>query len=123
MQSHVRRCRRPISPSAVRRGTLWFQGHWGFQFAMERRGARPPDRESSQFHLGDVVVVPMNNTNTWPLPADVPVRFDRFEIPLGVGATTISLRRGAGLYSSFWGPLPYRLDPPLPERYVIVWIE
>ncbi len=109
--------------TASHRGTLWFQGHWGFQIAMEAIGAQPTDTVTSRFKLGDVVVVPLNNTNRWPLPEELPVRLERFEVPIGIGGTTICMRCGAGFYSSLWGPLPYRLEPPSPERYVIVSIE
>src|SRR5262249_26484451 len=51
-------------------GTFWFQGHWGFQFYMESLGAKPADTEKSELTDRDVVVVPENNTNTFPLPKE-----------------------------------------------------
>lgn len=100
-------------------GTVWFMGHWGFQLAMEGIGARPVDVGTTRFQAGDRIVVPANNTNVVPLPSDMPARREPFEIPLR-GGTTISRPRGVGFYSSIWGPLPYRLDPPEPERFEIV---
>jgi len=103
--------------TANRRGTLWFQGHWGFQAAMEAIGARPVDANESRFLPGDVIVVPGTNTNVLPLPREMPLRRERFEIPIAAGGTTICGRCGAGFYSSVWGPLPYRVDPPPPQPY------
>jgi hypothetical protein len=101
-------------------GPVWFMGHWGFQLAMESIGARPVDANVTVFHAGDWIVVPGNNTNIVPLAGDMPVRRESFEIPLRGGGTTIASRRGAGFYSSVWGPLPYRIERPLPERFQIV---
>jgi hypothetical protein len=103
-----------------RRGDLWFMGHWGFQVAMESLGARPVEANATIFHAGDWIVVPGNNTNVVPLPPEMPARRESFEVALRGGGTTIATRRGAGFYSSTWGPLPYRIEPPAPERFVIV---
>jgi len=108
------------SRASGRQGVVWFLGHWGFQVAMESFGARPVDANSTVFHAGDWILVPANNTNVVPLPAEMPVRRDSFDVALRGGGTTISSRRGAGFYSSVWGPLPYRIEPPSPERFTIV---
>ena len=41
--------------------TIWFQGHWGFQYYMQSIGAKPLDYKNSLIKDGDIVVVPLNN--------------------------------------------------------------
>lgn len=110
------------SRTGSRQAPVWFLGHWGFQFAMESAGAKPVDANTTVFHTGDCIVVPANNTNVVPLPAEMPVRRESFEVPLRGGGTTVSGQRGAGFYGSVLGPLPYRIDRPPPERFDIVEI-
>ncbi len=43
--------------------TLWYQGHWGFQFYMNAGGAVPVDFKHPGLKPGDAVAVPSNNTN------------------------------------------------------------
>jgi len=38
--------------------TIWFEGHWGFQYYMEKFGASPLDQVHPEVKFGDVVVVP-----------------------------------------------------------------
>jgi len=99
-------------------GTLWYEGHWGFQYYMEQLGARPVDAKDFQMRPGDVVVVPDNNVEIAGFPRDQSVQQ---EPPLvladSFGVTTISWQLGAGFYSSYWGPLPFAFGPVPPERY------
>ncbi|MDA8419384.1 MAG: glycosyltransferase family 39 protein [Desulfobacteraceae bacterium] len=102
------------------RGTVWFQGHWGFQYYMEQAGARPIDFNTTRIQSGDVLVVPENNTNTRePLPG----MFQRLsEITLKSFpflATMDSVSLGAGFYSDVWGALPFSFGETLPENYFI----
>ena len=48
-------------------GTLWYQGHWGFQFYMDAMGALPLDIKHSALKPGDALVVPENNTSLFPV--------------------------------------------------------
>ena len=43
--------------------TLWFQGHWGFQFYMEEQGALAIDLANPALKPGDKFAVPVNNTH------------------------------------------------------------
>ena len=45
------------------RYNVWFEGHWGFQYYMEAAGAKAVDFSHLQLKSGDVVVIPINNTN------------------------------------------------------------
>ena len=49
-------------------GTLWFQGHWGFQYYAQEIGAKPLDVTRSVVDNGDVLVVPKSAPNIFVIP-------------------------------------------------------
>jgi hypothetical protein len=102
-------------------GTLWFQGHWGFQYYLEGLGsnAKAIDNGQSQPMLGDFLAIPVNNTNVGA-PEDP--RFHSwkalsFEGTRGV--STLSKEVGAGFYASVCGPLPFAFDSVSPEEVAV----
>lgn len=103
-------------------GTLWFEGHWGFQYYMQKLGARPVDVTHPAYIPGDLVVVPQNNIQIFPVPRDAVASSQAIEIDLHQSMTTIRWELGAGFYSSFWGPLPFAPGPVPPERYYLLRI-
>jgi hypothetical protein len=97
-------------------GTLWFQGHWGFQYYMQQFGGTPVDFKNSPLKLGDLVAVPSNNTNLLPPDPDKSVLADTFTAS-GLGwLATMDATSGAGFYSSVWGPLPFAFGRVPPEE-------
>jgi hypothetical protein len=98
-------------------GTLWFQGHWGFQYYMELEGGKPSDFARSPVSRGDIMVIPANNTNTRPLSPDwvAPVR--AFRYPLGGFLSTMNREAGAGFYWDGRGALPYAIAWKSVEAY------
>jgi hypothetical protein len=101
--------------------TLWYEGHWGFQYYMEQLGAVPVDGRDFRIRPGDHVVIPENNAQFAGLPQNLTFRKENIlELPNPSLATTISWRVGAGFYSSYWGPLPFTFGPVPPERYVLL---
>jgi len=101
----------------ARGGTLWFEGHWGFQYYMEALGAKAIDQKASRFLPGDIIVVPENNTNISPPPKEWTRLLETMEFPASLGIATMNY--GAGLYSDAFGPLPYAFGPVPKERYAI----
>ncbi|MFQ5737358.1 MAG: ArnT family glycosyltransferase [Thermodesulfobacteriota bacterium] len=103
-------------------GNIWFEGHWGFQYYMEKAGARPVEWGASPIRRGDVLVFPLNNVNLRLVPgADVSVAEDmRLDTSPG-WLTTMSLGPGAGFYASEWGPVPYLVGRATPERYIVMF--
>lgn len=106
---------RPRGPGSI----LWFQGHWGFQYYLQEAGGRPLDRRVSRVGPGDVVVIPANNTNLFPIPREAVQGWEVLEFPVAGPAATMSGPAGAGYYSDVWGPLPFALGPAPPERYLV----
>jgi hypothetical protein len=99
------------------RGTVFFLGHWGFQYYMQALGFTPAD-ESSNFRVGDMVIVPRNNTEF----VNPPQEFDflvqeHMGVPSSELVTTMSPGLGAGFYSAYWGPLPFAFGNVPPEQY------
>ena len=101
-------------------GTLWFQGHWGFQHYMEEAGARAFDLERDWLAPGDRMVIPFNNVDVYPPPTD-PSSGDTLEID-GPPPGWIHLLKpgvGASFYASNLGPLPFVFAPAQPDRYLV----
>ncbi len=100
-------------------GSVWFEGHWGFQYYMERLGGKPLDVNTTSLAAGDIVVIPFNNTSLYQLPdRSVPlsrtIEFSPFPF-----LTTMNYLAGAGFYADVWGPLPFVIGKAPPERYLI----
>jgi hypothetical protein len=100
-------------------GTVWFEGHWGFQYYMEHWKAKPLDRIERRIISGDVLIVPLSNTNVSPTPP-VPTTGppEQLNYPQSLLAT-MSPGMRAGFYSSKWGSLPWVFSRIPPEQYLI----
>lgn len=101
--------------------TVYFQGHWGFQYYMQEHGMTYFDEEISP-KKGDLIVLPRLYAKMFSADAD---RFQMREdlalsIPLDPRAATLNKRRGAGFYSHNFGPLPYSFGAPAAETYTVV---
>src|SRR5262249_13752080 len=46
---------------------IWFQGHWGFQYYAQKSGWRPFDFVQPGNKPGDLMILPVNNTNLKPI--------------------------------------------------------
>ena len=99
-------------------GTVWFEGHWGFQYYMEQWRAKPVDQNERGIVSGDLIIIPVNNSNiSQTLPA-TPGRTELVNFPQFLLAT-MSPETGAGFYSSRWGPLPWVFARIPPEPYLV----
>jgi 4-amino-4-deoxy-L-arabinose transferase-like glycosyltransferase len=95
--------------------TLWFEGHWGFQYYLAELGGQALDLRRSVPADGDFLAVPLNNTNLRPPPAPgnaFYVKGPRF-------LADMNLYTGAGFYSSADGPLPFVFGHVPPENVII----
>lgn len=104
---------------------LRFQGHWGFQYYMELRGAKIVEYQKVYLATEDILIVPENNCYTFPVSPDKIVRL-RETIELFSACrwlTTMNRFGGAGFYADVWGILPFVIGATLPERYNILQIE
>ncbi len=101
-------------------GTVWFQGHWGFQHYMESAGGKALDAEGFAVRRGDFVVIPGNNPNTFPLDGRVFRLAREVEFPVLPWLSTMDRRAGAGFYASVWGPFPFLFARISPETYAVL---
>lgn len=95
------------TPGMTTRG-LYFQGHWGFQYYMQKGGARPFGERDASYLPGDALIIPRESTNTLDLPATHVRRVG--QIRLG-GSPFLQVHHkgyAAGFYSTVLGPLPLR---------------
>ncbi len=103
-------------------GTVWFQGHWGFQYYMEKYGGKAFDINESDIPRGDILIVPPDNSNKFLLHEDLLFLDVVYKVTPGISwLSTLNKSTGAGFYSSKWGPLPYAFGP-VPEVAYNVFI-
>jgi hypothetical protein len=95
--------------------TVWFQGHWGFQYYLETLGGQALDKRRPAMRDGDVLAVPLNNTNLDPPGAPK----EAFYVNGPRFVTDMNLYAGAGFYSSSDGPLPFVFGHVPPENVLI----
>ncbi|MGA2374897.1 MAG: glycosyltransferase family 39 protein [Candidatus Sulfotelmatobacter sp.] len=100
-------------------GTVWFMGHWGFQYYMESFGARAVAVNDPPQRPGDYLAVVESNRLFEIRPEFVTSR-EVIEIPMRLGITSAQSQLGAGFYSADTGPLPFAIGPIPPERYELI---
>ena len=100
-------------------GTVWFQGHWGFQYYMRAKGGREVDLSHPACHPGDVMVIPYNNTDVFFYSPEFVAPLRELEFPTCRGISTLQPKTGAGFYSDLWGPMPFVFGPAPAEKYGI----
>jgi len=106
---------------------LRFQGHWGFQYYLERFGHRPLDDAGLDLAPGDIIATPRWAPDLhYRFGPEAPLgglRFlpeDLIEIRSRVPVTVMNRDTGAGFYSMNWGPLPYAWAADPIERIEVV---
>jgi 4-amino-4-deoxy-L-arabinose transferase-like glycosyltransferase len=104
-------------------GALLYQGHWGFQYYMDRAGATALDFDRYERRAGDLVVFPENNTNVEarqpPGPWVRPVYY-RLEVATCPWLATMDRSAGAGFYAAVIGRLPFAFGEIGPSRYLVM---
>ena len=90
-------------------GTLWFGGHWGFQYYLEGLGPRAKAVINGELQgkPGDLMAGPHNNTNVESPRSSQFRSTEEISIEGPRWVTTFSREVGAGFYASVWGPLPF----------------
>jgi hypothetical protein len=101
------------------RGSVRFQGHWGFQYYMAARGFEPLEMAGSVAQRGDHLIIPDPNTNT-SAPSKEQHRLDRV-VGLRPRSFASVMSSGAGFHSSLWGSVPFVIGPPRPVLFEI-WV-
>jgi hypothetical protein len=100
-------------------GTVWFMGHWGFQYYMESSGARAVAVNDPPRQPGDYLAV-AESARLFEMRPEFVTSRDVIQIPMRLGITTAQSQLGAGFYSADTGPLPFAIGPVPPERYELI---
>jgi hypothetical protein len=100
-------------------GTVWFEGHWGFQYYMESFGARAVVVQDPPRGPGDFVAT-AGDRLLFEVRPEFAASRDVIQIPMRLGITTARGELGAGFFSSDLGPLPFAIGPVPPERYELI---
>jgi hypothetical protein len=100
------------------RAPLWFQGAWGFQYYMEREGARRIDWARPEVLPGERIVRPDSNIRHSSLPFAAHLLTEH-RMAVHAVAQTLSVTAGAGFYSDIWGPAPYVFGFPPDQVYSV----
>ena len=102
---------------------VWFQGHWGFQYYMEKHGARPLDYKNSLIGAEDIIVIPKTNTGQVKLPSDRFTFAEKLECRPLSWVSTMSKKNRACYYSiTNTGTklyLPFAFGDVDPEEYYL----
>jgi 4-amino-4-deoxy-L-arabinose transferase-like glycosyltransferase len=99
--------------------TVWFEGHWGFQYYMEQLGAKPLDLLRPTIAPRDVLIIPNSSPNvSRPNPAVATMTDSRSYLPNRY-CSTLNPSLGACFYSATRGPLPFAFGKPSPELYLV----
>jgi prepilin-type processing-associated H-X9-DG protein len=99
---------------------LWFDGHWGYQFYMEKFGATAVDIAHPQLKAGDILALPLNNSTLRPPDPEYSTMVDAIAVPVDGWLTTINRVCGGGFYAATHGPLPFAFGC-VPPQYVCVF--
>ena len=101
---------------------VWFEQHMGFQYYMEKLGARPIDCERSVLQPGDIVIVPRVNYGFVPFALG---SVGWLEPLIYRPVSWMNLSRdtwssAAGFYSASWGPVPFALGRLPPQEFFLL---
>jgi hypothetical protein len=101
---------------------VWFQGHWGFQYYMQQSEKfAAADLKRSRVKAGDLMIIPVNNTNVIIPPFEVFKRVGEIKITACPWLALMKTSAGAGFYSvSIAGRLPYVFGPIEPDIYWVI---
>ncbi len=100
---------------------VYYMGHWGFQYYMEKWGAKPVT--DAPIKQDSLVVLPRNNCFSFIPDARTSEHLMTLKLPLNSWVCTMQSLGGAGFYSDHFGPLPFALGRVPEEEYRIYRVD
>jgi 4-amino-4-deoxy-L-arabinose transferase-like glycosyltransferase len=100
-------------------GTVWFMGHWGFQYYMESFDAHAVVVDDPPRRAGDFLAVAARD-KLFEMRPEFVASCEVIQIPMNLGITTAQRELGTGFHGADWGPLPFAIGPVPPERYTLI---
>jgi len=86
--------------------SLWFEGHWGFQYYMDRQGVQALDVWDSIIKPDDILIFPVNLSDLYIPRKATFITQKKLSIPHSLPVTVMNKFSGAGYYGAF-GDLPF----------------
>lgn len=115
-----RRAARQLAQEYKKAGhTLWFGGHWGFQYYMENLGAKPIEARRPEMKPGDIAVYQNHGSN---------IGIPDLKTLKSIGTviyfpnrhlSTMNPEVGAGFYAAVMGPLPFAMGQIESEKFQV----
>jgi hypothetical protein len=102
-----------------RTGSVWFEGHWGFQYYMQKLGAKPLDMVHPEAQKNDIVIIPNCSYGVSRPDPRIASLIDSSQFLPNHFISTLNPPAGACFYASSWGPLPFVIAPLKPDVYLV----
>jgi 4-amino-4-deoxy-L-arabinose transferase-like glycosyltransferase len=99
--------------------TVWFEGHWGFQYYLEKQGGKAIDLNDPKKAGGDILIVPANASNLYEPPMELVNLVAKVDFLPDAQVAIMNNLAGAGFYASVHGPLPFVIGRIEPDRFYI----
>jgi hypothetical protein len=99
--------------------TVWFEGHWGFQYYLEKQGGKAINLNDPKKAAGDILIIPANASNLYAPPGDLVQLVAKADYLPDACCSTMNNLAGAGFYASVHGPLPFVIGRLEPDRFYI----
>jgi 4-amino-4-deoxy-L-arabinose transferase-like glycosyltransferase len=99
--------------------TVWFEGHWGFQYYLEKQGGKAIDLNDPKKAGGDILIIPANASNLYQPPMELVQLVAKVDYLPDACCSTMNNLAGAGFYASVHGPLPFVIGRLEPDRFYI----
>jgi hypothetical protein len=96
-----------VAPHVRAGKKVWFQGHWGFQYYAQEAGATPMEIGRTEVKPGELVVIPMLNTNVAGVAEHDYEVVEHRTYLVSSPLTTLGALSSAGYYASILGVLPF----------------
>ena len=102
---------------------IFFVGHWGFQYYMEKEGFEALDFEKASLRKGDMVIIASSTSGMYSDALVKLMQPYRLYEDKKRGIFTLMYPDKAGFYSGGYGPLPYMPPSGFAEQYQVYEVE
>jgi 4-amino-4-deoxy-L-arabinose transferase-like glycosyltransferase len=100
-------------------GKVWFMGHWGYQWYMEKLGATAFDGKTAACKADDWIVMSLNNYGLFQMPKNKVEHVDDFSMATDPWISTSNGVAGSGFYYAGNTLLPFIISPAPPETFIV----
>ncbi len=106
----------------LRKDSVFFTGHWGFQYYMQSYGFKRLDITRDRLLPGDVLITSNFGSEALPLPKEAFSKSLAVELDSCPYLATMRPETRAGFYAAGWGELPFAVGPATKEFYHVMTV-